>query len=152
MNRSAISSAIAIPRGVTAIGIFFLFGAVMASLAGMTLVWPGTAFDRMWAFNPRAFRELAPVGKTVGILFLLLGVTLSATSVGWFKRRLWGWRIAVIIIATQVLGGLIHVFLGRVVEGGVGVAIAGALLLYLLRVKVRAVFNDGTGIPLDSAR
>lgn len=102
MNRSAISSAIAIPRGVTAIGIFFLFGAVMASLAGMTLVWPGTAFDRMWAFNPRAFRELAPVGKTVGILFLLLGVTLSATSVGWFKRRLWGWRLAVIIIATQV--------------------------------------------------
>jgi hypothetical protein len=147
MNRSAISSPIAIPRGVTAIGIFLVFGAAMASLAGMTLVWPGTALDRMWAFNPRAFRELAPFGKTVGIPFLLLAVTLSITSVGWFKRRLWGWRLAVFIIATQVFGGLIHVFLGRVVEGGVGVAIAGALLLYLLRVKVRAVFNDGTGIP-----
>ena len=148
MNRSAIPAAIATPRGITAIGIFLSLGAVMASLAGMTLVWPGSALDRMWAFNPRAFRDLAPFGKTVGIPFLLLGVTLSVTSVGWFKRRLWGWRLAAIITATQVLGGLIHVFLGRVVEGGVGVAIAGALLLYLLRVKVRAVFGDATGIPL----
>jgi hypothetical protein len=67
------------------------------------------------------------------------------TSVGWFKRCLWGWRLAVFIIATQVLGGWVHFFLGRVVEGGVGVAIAGARLVYLLRVTVRAIFDDRTG-------
>ena len=131
---------------MTAVGVFLLFGAVMASLAGMTFVWPGTAVDRVWAFNPRAYRELSPFGKTVGIPFLLLGVTLFLTSVGWFKRRLWGWRLAVFIIGTQVLAGFIHIFLGRVVEGGVGVTIAGALLFYLLRVKVRAMFGDGAGI------
>ena len=75
--------------------------------------------------------------------FLLLGATLAAAGMGWFKRRLWGWRLAVAIIAIQVLGGFVNVFLGRIVEGGIGVAIAGALLFYLLRAKVRAVFKGG---------
>lgn len=145
MNLYAHRQAKGSPRAMIAIGIFLVFGAVMAFLAGMTLAWPGTALDRVWAFNPRAYRELAPIGRIIGIPFLLLGVTLSITSVGWFKRRLWGWRLAVIIIATQVLGGSIHVFLGRVVEGGIGIAIAGALLFYLLRAKVRAIFDDRTG-------
>jgi hypothetical protein len=76
----------------------------MASLAGATLVWRGTALYQMWTLNPRAFRELTPYGKVVGIPFLLLGVTLAVAGVGWFKYRLWGWRLAVGVIATQVLG------------------------------------------------
>jgi hypothetical protein len=39
------------PRGITAIGIFLLFGAVMACLAGISLTWGVTAFDRMWTLN-----------------------------------------------------------------------------------------------------
>ena len=133
------------PRGLSVIGVFLLFGALMACLAGTTLVWAGTALDRAWVLNPGAYKELAPFGKAVGILFLLLGAALAAASIGWFKRRLWGWRLAVAIIATQVLGGLVNVFLGRVVEGVIGGTIAGALLVYLLRAKVRAVFEgDGT--------
>jgi hypothetical protein len=131
MNPSAGPPATGSPRGMTAIGIFLLFGAVIASLAGMTLVWRGTALDRMWTVNPRAYKELAPFGKAVGIPFLLLGFTLAVAGMGWFKRRLWGWRLAVGIIASQVLGDLVNMFLGRAVEGGIGVTIAGALLLYL---------------------
>ncbi len=125
---------------MTAIGIFLFFGALMAFLAGVTLVWRGTTLDRMWTLNPRAFRELAPHGNIVGISFLLLGVTLAVAGVGWFKYRPWGWRLAVGVIAAQVLGDLVHVFKGHVVEGGLGVAIAGALLFYLLSANVKAVF------------
>jgi hypothetical protein len=34
--------------------------------------------------------------------------------------------------------------MGRVIEGGVGIAVAGALLLYLLRANVKAVFEANT--------
>lgn len=128
------------PGGMSAIGIFLFFGATVASLAGLTLFWPGTVLDRMWALNPGAYKELAPFGRGVGIPFLLLGAALATAGVGWFKRFLWAWRLAVAIIVTQVLGNFVNIFMGRVVEGAIGVTIAGALLFYLRRTDVRAAF------------
>ena len=126
-----------------AVGIFLFFGAIMASFAGTTLVWPGTTLDRLWTFNPRAYKEVAPHGKAVGIPFLLLGVTLAVAGMGWCKRCLWGWRLAVGIIAVQVLGDLVNAFMGDLVGGSVGFIIAGALLVYLLRPEVKAAFASG---------
>ena len=99
----------------------------------------------MWLLNPRAYRELAPLGRGVGALFLLLSAALALAVVGWFKRRLWGWRLTVGIIGTQVLGDLVNVMRGQVVAGGIGVAVAGALLIYLSRANVKAVFQVDAG-------
>ena len=112
----------------------------MASLAATALLWRGTPLDRIWALNPRAYKQLQPLGRTVGILFLLLGLALSTAGIGWFRRRLWGWRLAVVIIATQVLGDVVNLVKGDLLRGGIGVLIAGALLLFLLRPKIRAAF------------
>jgi hypothetical protein len=141
MNPPSPPQATGLPRGFTAVGIFLLFGSVMACLAGFTLVWPGTGLDRMWRLNPPAYSELAPLGRIVGIPFLLLGCMLAVASIGWLRLRIWGWRLAVAIIATQVLGNVVNIFLGHFVEGGVGVVIAGALLLYLVRGDVKHVFG-----------
>jgi hypothetical protein len=72
---------------MTAIGIFLLFGAAMAVLAGIMLVRPGTALDSLWALNPRAYKQLAPLGKTSGALFLLLAVALGLAGIRWLRRR-----------------------------------------------------------------
>ena len=129
------------PRGLTAVGIFLVFGAVMATLAGTSLRWPRTYLDDIWILNPPAHRELAPYGPVVGLLFLLLGATLAVAAAGWFKRRLWGWWLAVAVIAIQVLGDLVNAFSGRAVEGAIGVTIAGLLFFYLTRPQVRAAFD-----------
>jgi hypothetical protein len=136
----------AVPRGINAIGVFLFFGAAMASLAGGTLSWPGTFLDRMWVLNPNAHRQLATLGKTAGILFLLLGETLALAGTGWFKHRLWGWGLAVAVIATQVLGDFVNLVRGDLLRGGVGFIIATALLFYLFRPAVRAAFN-GASLP-----
>ena len=122
------------------IGVFLFFGAVMAFLAGTTLTWEGTVLDQMWVLNAPAYKHLLPFGRTVGIPFLVLSATLAAAGVGWFGRHLWGWRLAVAIIASQVLGDLVSIFMGQFIRGIAGVTIAGALLFYLLRPKVRAFF------------
>ena len=100
----------------------------------------------MWKLNPRAHSALAPLGRWIGFAFLLLGLTLAIAAVGWFQRHLWGWKLAVGIIATQVLGDAVNLLLGRFIEGGVGVIIAGALLFYLLRAEMKAAFGGGTGV------
>jgi hypothetical protein len=126
--------------GFTAIGIFLFFGSITASLAATTLLWRGTVLDRLWALNPIAYKKLASLGGTVGILFLLLGAALTTAGIGWFRRRLWGWRLAVVIIATQVLGDVVSFVRGDLLRGGTGLIIAGALLLFLLQPKIRATF------------
>lgn len=113
----------------------------MASLAAITLLWRGTGLDRIWALNPTAHAQLAPRGGTVGGLFLLLGAALATAGIGWFRCRLWGWRLAVAIIATQVLGDVVNCVRGDWLRGGTGVVIAGALFLFLLRPKIRTAFT-----------
>jgi hypothetical protein len=122
-------------------GILLFFGAVMASLAGTTLLWPGTRLEPIWRLNVRAYRELAPLGRAIGLPFLFLSVTLAAAGVGWFRHRKWAWWLAIAIIAAQVAGNLANFIVGRVVEGAVGGAIAGALLFYLARNAVRESFE-----------
>jgi len=126
--------------GFTAIGIFLFFGAIMASLAATTLLWRGTALDRLWTLNPTAYKHLAPLGPIAGMLFLVLGAALTTAAIGWFRRRLWGWRLAVVIISTQVLGDVVNCVRGDWLRGGTGVIIAGALLLFLLRPRIRTAF------------
>jgi hypothetical protein len=113
----------------------------MASLAGVTLVWRGTFLDRLWILNPRAYHQLSPLGITVGIAFLSLGVILAVAGVGWSRRRLWGWALAAVIISTQVLGSLVNAARGDFLKGSVGFLFSGALLYFLLRPKVRAAFT-----------
>jgi hypothetical protein len=128
---------------IIAVGIFLFFGATMACLAGVTLTWPGTILDRIWRLNVPAYATLAPLGQTAGIFFLMLSVTLALPGTGWFKRRRWGWLLAVVIIATQVLGDLVNAFTGDVLRGAIGFIIAGALLIYLVQPKVRLRFESG---------
>ena len=127
-------------RGFNAIGIFLFFGAVMAGLAAITLLWRGTPLDRLWVLNQMAYKRLVPMGRAVGILFLLLSGALTTAGIGWFRRRPWGWRLAVVIIATQVVGDLVNCVRGDLLRGGTGVIIAGALLLFLWRPKMRDSF------------
>ena len=114
----------------------------MAGLAGTTLLWRGTVLDRAWTLNPTAYRQLSPLGSMIGILFLLLSAALLISGMGWFRHRLWGWRLAVAIIATQVLGDIINLVRGDWLRGGIGVVIAGALLLCLLTPRLRAEFSN----------
>jgi hypothetical protein len=128
------------PRGFSAIGVFLFFGAVMATFAATTLLRRGTPLDRLWALNPTAYNQLAPLGGIVAIAFLALAATLITAGIGWFRRRLWGWRLAVIIISTQVLGDVVNCVRGDWLRGGTGVIIAGTLLLFLLQPRIKATF------------
>lgn len=130
-----------ISHGMLAMGVFLFFGASMAFLAGITLVWRATPLDQIWQLNPRAYRELAPLGRLVGVGFLFLGIIMFVAAVGWFKRKLWGWQLAVAIIAVQAAGDLGNAVLGHILESLIGVTIAGALLYYLLTPSVRSVFK-----------
>ena len=128
---------------MTAFGSFLVFAAVMASLAGSSLLCPGTPLDRMWVLNRPAYAQLAPLGRPAGLFFLSLAAALALAAAGWIKRRRWGWWLAVAILGTQVLGDVVSLFFGRTLQGLAGVTIAGALLFFITRQRVREAFAAG---------
>ncbi|MGA7683526.1 MAG: hypothetical protein WCC32_14705 [Terriglobales bacterium] len=132
------------PRGFIPIGIFFIFGATMAAYATVTLFRPGTFLDALWGLNPRGHAELVPFAKIAAPAFMILSGSLAATSVGWFRRRYWGWLLGAVIIGINAAGDLINLGLGKYLKGAVGVTIAGLLLFYLTRSGVRDYFAAGT--------
>lgn len=124
--------------------VFLVFGATMATLAGITLLFPGSFLDPIWRLNPEAGEQLRQLGRGIGIAFLGLGAAMVAAAIGWIKRRFWGWALAVIIIASQVLGDLVNAMRGEFWKGAAGVVIAGALLAYLIRPNTRSAFEKNS--------
>jgi hypothetical protein len=130
--------------GLTAMAVFLVFGATMATIAGITLLFPGSFLDPIWRLNPEAGEQLHQLGRGIGIAFLGLGAAMVAAAIGWVKRRFWGWALAVIIIASQVLGDLVNALRGEFLKGAVGVVIAAALLAYLIRPVTRGAFEKNS--------
>src|SRR5690242_21226482 len=100
----------------------------MAAYAAITLAWPGTPLDALWALNKEGHQGLVWLGKTAAILFVALSIMMAFAALGWFRRRKWGWVVGVAIISVNIAGDLFQVVVMHVWKGLVGVVIAGALL------------------------
>jgi len=131
-------------RAFIAIGVFCYFAMTMALYAAITLLHPGTALDRLWSLNPDAYRDLLPICKPAGVMFLLIATTAAITGYGWLRRRIWGWRLAVLGIGTQVLGDCVNLIRGDLLRGGAGLLIGGGLLIYLLSSNIKNNFTPVT--------
>ncbi len=130
------------PAGYTAIGVFLFFGATMASYAFITLAFPGSFLDWAWVLNPVAHQQLASLGRVLAFPFLFLAIGLFEAGLGWFRRRRWAWDLAVVIISINLLGDLFNAFRGEWFKGAIGVSIAGVLLAYMTRRRMRDYFRE----------
>jgi len=72
--------------------------------------------------------------------FLMLAIVMVSASIGCFRRRIWGWWLAVAIFLVNGLGDVAQIFMGHFLEGGIGVAATGVILFYLSRPNVRGAF------------
>ncbi len=112
---------------------------MIATYAAITLLKPGTFLDRAWELNPAGHAGLSSMGRAIGIPFLILATALFLAGTGWLKRKHWGWFLGTGIIASNLLADAIHLLLGDW-KSLVGVVIAGMLLLYITRGRVRSYF------------
>jgi hypothetical protein len=130
------------PRGFMVIGAFFVFGAAMSAYAAATLLLPGTFLDVLWELNKAGHSGLVVLGKGAAFLFTILSSLLAAAAVGWFRRRYWGWVLGVAIIALNATGDAVNLVRGEGLKGLIGLVIAGLLLIYMTRRKVRQYFRS----------
>jgi hypothetical protein len=124
------------------VGIFALLVGLIAAVVGVTLAWPGGPLEPIWRIrSDDVHAQMLAVGWPAWAGLWAIGAIALAAGIGGLQRRRWAWAIAVGGIAVNGVGDVVQLFLGRIVEGTVGVVIAGLILLLLTRPGVSAQFD-----------
>ena len=127
--------------GIILIAIFFAESAIILLITGAALLMPHTGFDVIWGLNEKRRILLMPYREYLAPAFPALAALMAAASIGCFARRKWGLWLAVAIFIVNGLTYVAQIFASHVLEGIVGVAVAGAVIVYLTRPTVRAAFR-----------
>jgi hypothetical protein len=117
---------------------FFAIATCILLGVGATLLWPGSKLEVIWKLYP-ARRSLLLPYACGSVPFLILAIVMVYASIGCFRGRIWGWRLAVAIFLVNGLSDVTQIFMGHFLEGGIGVAAAG--VIYLSRPHVRGAFT-----------
>jgi hypothetical protein len=127
--------------GIFAIAIFFAAASCILLIVGTALLLPGSKLEAIWALYPARRSLLMPYRIWLGPGFLTLAIEMIVASIGCFRHRKWGWWLAVGIFLVNGISDAGQILLGHRLEGGIGVAVAGAILLYLSQPNVRTTFT-----------
>ena len=132
-----------LPKGIVALAILFIAGALISALAGASLLLPQSEVNQIWRFNPKAQSKLVSIGVVGPLLMISVSLLFFAAFVGLLRRSRWGYNLAVFIIGINFLADLVNVVLGTEPRAIIGLPIAGVILFYLLGQKRRSLFLSG---------
>lgn len=129
------------PTGITALSIFFVFGAAASFVSFASLLFPGSFLEPMWRINPRARVGFASMGVWAIVLMCAVSVACASAAAGLWRGARWGYGLAVALLAINLLGDIANVLLGTEPRAAVGVPIAIAILMFLMSKRVKDFFR-----------
>jgi uncharacterized membrane protein (DUF2068 family) len=132
------------PVGLIALSGFFAFGAVISGLTEVALLTPGGGLERMWQLNPQAHEALLSMGPWAIALMGTVSLACGLAARGLWCRARWGYRLALTILAVNLLGDVGNLLLHGDPRTLLGLPIGAGLIAYLLRARVRAHFRTST--------
>ena len=128
------------PIGITALSLFFLFGAGASFVSFISLLFPGSLLEAIWRLNPRARAGLGGMGVWAVILMGAVCVACALAAVGLWRGARWGYWLPVSLVAVNLLGDVLNVFLGTEPRAVIGIPIALAILAFLMSRRARRFF------------
>ena len=128
------------PIGITALSIFFLFGASMSLIASVSLLFPGSFLEPMWLLNPRAREGFTSIGVWAVVLMCAVCVACALAAMSLWQGARWGYLLAVALLVVNLLGDVTNVVTGTEPRAVVGIPIVLAIIAYLRSRQVRRFF------------
>lgn len=119
------------PAGIVALSAFFLAGALVCLAAITSLLSPGGPLEPMWRLNPQARVAFAQMGPWTIALMAAVALACGLSGAGLWRGATWGRRLAIGLLAVNLVGNLANATLGGDPRTLIGLPIGGALLLYL---------------------
>jgi uncharacterized membrane protein (DUF2068 family) len=127
---------------VFVLSIFFALGSVIAGLTAIALLSPGGTLEPMWRLNPQAHVAFLGMGSWAIVLMLVISAACALSAVGLWIRARWGHRLALFLLAVNLVGDATNAIARGDPRTLIGFPIAGALVVYLLNPRVRSGFRN----------
>jgi uncharacterized membrane protein (DUF2068 family) len=131
------------PRRITALSLFFGAGAVISLTAAVGLLFPESFLQSMWRINPRALQAFHSMGPAAVALLTVVSVACGSTALGLWFGKLWGYYIAIMLLAVNLVGDIYNVVSGTEVRAAIGIPIVILVLVFITRPPTRAFFKNG---------
>jgi len=138
-----------VPTGVKVLAVFFVFGAGMAGLASLSLLFPGGALEPMWQLKPDARTHLASLGPVGVGLMALVSIACAGAALGLRSLDGWGHKLAVALLGLNLVGDAASAIFARNLWALIGIPIAGVMIAYLLQPHMRALFGWRGLVPRE---
>jgi len=138
-----------VPTGVKVLAVFFVFGAGMAGLASLSLLFPGGALEPMWQLKPDARTHLASLGPVGVGLMAMVSIACAGAALGLRSLDGWGHKLAVALLGLNLVGDAASAIFARNLWALIGIPIAGVMIAYLLQPHMRALFGWRGLVPRE---
>lgn len=132
------------PAGVTALGLFFIFGMLVSGLSATSLLTQSAILEPMWQIKPAVQGKFAQMGLWAPILLAAVCLVCAAAAWGFYAGSRWGYRLGVGILVTNLLGDTVTSLTGGAAGAWIGIPIVVLVLWYLSSRKVKSFFSGTT--------
>jgi hypothetical protein len=129
------------PRGIAALTLFFVIGALIAGTCAVALAFPGDVLEPMWRLKPEAREAFRGLGIAAIVLMSAVAAACAGAAIGLWRGARWGHRLAFAVLAINLVGDSLNATIGHDPRAWVGVPITGLLLVYLGSPGVRRHFG-----------
>jgi len=119
--------------GTALLVIFFAGGALICLLIVLALTFPGGSLDLIWRLKPEAQTQFQQMGSGASIALLtLVGAACGLAAIGLVRNAEWGRRLAICVLAVNLIGDSLNALLRHDLKTLVGLPIGGLMIVYLL--------------------
>src|SRR2546427_5611241 len=119
------------PVGLTLLAAFFVFGALMVFLAFLGLLLSGGFLEPIWRLNRDAHRALTELGAWGMLLMAAVAIACALAAIGLWIQAQWGRRLAIGILAINLLGDVMNTVTRGDLRTLIGIPIGGGLIFFL---------------------
>jgi len=122
--------------------MLFVIGTCASFISAVSLTFPGSFLEPIWDLNPHARAGFSRIGSWAIVLMISVCIACLFTALGLWRRRSWGYWLAVVMLVVNLCGDVVNVITGIEPRAIIGIPIVGMILAYLLRKRTRYHFNN----------
>lgn len=129
------------PKTVPIVAAFLFVATIIASVVGVSLLFPNRLLDRLWKLNPEGAILFHSIGPVSGVFLIVLAVATFAAARGLLRGRRWAWWFSVALFGLDACGNVVsYLLVHDVLRAATGAVISSAFLIALCRRPVRCYF------------